>query len=1111
VTSSPRCPEPERQGLAPDPRGPEVRRLHDLAEACARDVSRQSEAVVYSREAHRLAPQDPWLCAHYGRDLIYAGHVEQGIVALEAAARLDPNDACLQLNCLGFRHYLPSFDREGSFRAYCAWGERFASLAQGQPCHRNSPDPDRRLRIGYVSPGFCTHSIARTFEPILDAHDRGCVEVFGYGNVPSPDDVTERFTAQLDRYRDIHGQTAQAIADQIRADEVDLLVGVGGHCTGNRLDVLALRPAPVQVDLGSVSTTGIRDIEYRITDAILDPPETQSWYVERLVPLAGGFVSYRPPLTSPAVEPLPFQSRGFITWGSFNNHIKINDAILNLWSQVLARVAGSRLVLKFPSALDPGLQQHYRGAFESRGVAADRISFIGERPHFEHLRSLGQVDVALDTFPFNGCVTTLEGLWMGVPIVSLAGQTYVSRVGLDILTRLGLEAFAARTPDEFVAKACAAASRPESLAALRRGLRERMLASGVCDPGRFSRELEEAYRWMWRARCEGQSRDRGPSKTAPARPASLGRAGGPSGLSDLGLREGRLSLTAESVPACLLEVNQKVCAGQIDQARQVLDGRLQEVEASLAGTPERTDVMFILAKLLADCGRAGPAEVWLRRVALAQPHAQVWDQLARLCFCSETRWTEGAEFSRRAWEAMPEDVPLALHWAWSLVRTGQLDRGLEVLANLAAAHPQSSEALTTWLWFQHYADHSRRQISDGYRRWAARFAPLDLACSEHANDPDPDRRLRIGYVSGDFRTHATAYATELILAGHEPRQVEVFGYGNVACPDAVTARFVSRFDHYRNIRGHVARDVADQIRQDRIDVLIGIGGHVTDSRMDVLALKPAPVQGDLGGISTTGMSQVDFRVTDAILDPADALDAYVEESIYLPGGLACFQPPSVSPPPGPLPALTHGRPTFGSVNSNPKINSGCIALWARVLRETPGSSLILKFNGGADADVRALYVRQFEAHGVDGRRIEVIGQLPFPEYLAIFQRMDLLLDTHPYNGCITTLEGLWMGVPIVTLTGQTYVSRVGLSILSRLGLEVFAAQGQDEYVAKAAAFAAQPAELALIRRSLRSMMLAGPLCDPARMGRELEQAYRSAWQHWCLQRQTAAAAGRVGS
>jgi protein O-GlcNAc transferase len=273
-----------------------------------------------------------------------------------------------------------------------------------------------------------------------------------------------------------------------------------------------------------------------------------------------------------------------------------------------------------------------------------------------------------------------------------------------------------------------------------------------------------------------------------------------------------------------------------------------------------------------------------------------------------------------------------------------------------------------------------------------------------------------------------------------------------------------------------------------------------------LALKPAPVQGDFGGISTTGMPQVDFRVTDRVIDPPESLGSYVEQSIYLPGGLACFRPPAESPAVGPLPALQRGTPTFGSVNSNPKINAGCIGLWARVLCQVPGSRMILKLDGGGDAGVRSTFLRQFESHGVEPGRVEVVGTMPYQDYLGLYHRIDLLLDATPYNGCITTLEGLWMGVPIVTLTAQTYVSRVGLSILTRLGLEIFAAATADEVVAKAAAFASQPAELAQIRRSLRSLMLASPLCDPRRMGRELEQAYRSAWQHWCRQRQTAGVA-----
>lgn len=498
----------------PSSRGGErVSHLHDLAEACAADLSRLSEAVVYSGKAHELAPMDAWLCAYYGRDLVYAGRVEEGIAAMDKAVRLDPNDARLQLNPLWFRHYVLGCDRLAFFHAFRAWGQRFIPRSTRLQTYMNLPNPDRRIRVGYISPDLCTHSVAHTFEPVLDGHDRTQVEVFGYGSVAHPDAVTERLKVKFDLYRDILGQTSRSVADQIRADQVDILVALAGHCTGNRMAVLVHEPAPIQVDLGSISTTGMDQIGYRITDAILDPPETQSCYVEQLVHLPGGFVSYRPPLESPLVEPLPAASKGFITFGSFNNHIKINDTAVRLWSEVLRRVPRSRMVLKFQAGTDPGLQDHYGRWFEQYGVARDRLSIIGGAPHFEHLRRLGQVDLALDTYPFNGCVTTLEGLWMGVPIVTLTGHTYVAQVGQDILSRLGLKFFVARTPDEYVDKACAAVFQLEPLASIRGRLREMMLASPLCDPNRFTRELEQAFRTMWRTWCQRRANG---STSAPA-------------------------------------------------------------------------------------------------------------------------------------------------------------------------------------------------------------------------------------------------------------------------------------------------------------------------------------------------------------------------------------------------------------------------------------------------------------------------------------------------------------------------------------------------------------------------------------------------------------------
>jgi protein O-GlcNAc transferase len=475
--------------------------LRELAHFYAGDARQLSTALKYSQRARELAPNDVWICCSYAHDLIHAGRVDEGFEYMCGAAQAAPDDPFIQANYLWYRHYVPQQDRASFFQAYQAWARRFVPMHLCRDDHLNRPEPRRRLRIGYISPDFCGHPVASTFEPILDGHDRAQVELFGYGNVASPDDTTERLQAKLDQYRDIHGQHPEAIANLIQSDRIDILVALAGHCTGNCLTTLAYRPAPIQVDLGSISTTGMEQIDYRITDEVLDPPDTQAFYVERLVYIPSGFVSFRPPKESPLVEPLPAHSQGGVTFGSFNNHVKINDFTLRLWCRVLNSVPHSQMILKFKAGHDPGVQAFFHERFAHYGVSPDRIHVKGIVPHFEHLRLLSQVDIALDTFPFNGCVTTLESLWMGVPILTLSGTSYVSQVGRNVMTQLGLETFVTRHPDKFVAKARSFAAQPEALASISHALRSLMLDSPLCRPGRLAQELESAYRRMWQTWC----------------------------------------------------------------------------------------------------------------------------------------------------------------------------------------------------------------------------------------------------------------------------------------------------------------------------------------------------------------------------------------------------------------------------------------------------------------------------------------------------------------------------------------------------------------------------------------------------------------------------------
>jgi len=477
---------------------------HEHACACALDKIRLSEAAHYSRLAVQAAPDNALYYAFLGRDLVQVGRIHEGVAMLRRAVQMAPDNRDVRASYLWYLSYLPDQSPERIFQAYRQWAADFTPAHRARIAHERVLDPERRLRIGYISPDFRRHSVAYSFEPVLDGHDRHQVEIFGYGNIEHEDDTTRILKAKFDTYRGIWGLSPEQLARQIELDSIDILVELAGHCTNNSLPAMAFKPAPIQVDLGGITTTGMQQIDYRITDAILDPPGTQAFYTETLISIASGFVSYRPPGESPMVEPLPAYENGHITFGSYNNCIKIDDATVTLWARILKACPNAVFVFKCFAVGDPGIRDHYLALFEGLGVNRKRIRFWGEMPLYEHLGSLGRIDIALDAFPFNGCMTTLEGLWMGVPMLTLSGQTYVARVGQDIMTQLGLEILVAHDRDEYVAKAVSFARQWDELACIRAGLRTLMLNSSLCRPDRMANELEIAYRKMWRDWVQGQ-------------------------------------------------------------------------------------------------------------------------------------------------------------------------------------------------------------------------------------------------------------------------------------------------------------------------------------------------------------------------------------------------------------------------------------------------------------------------------------------------------------------------------------------------------------------------------------------------------------------------------
>ncbi|MES1207363.1 MAG: tetratricopeptide repeat protein, partial [Pseudomonadota bacterium] len=390
-----------------------------------------------------------------------------------------------------------------------AWASRFAQTVDPGRLDRfvgRDASPERRLRMGYVSPDFRSHSVASFLEPLLAAHDRAQFEVICYSDAVA-DAVTQRIrdVARPDIWVETRELTHEALAERIGNDQVDVLIDLSGHTGGNRLLTFARRPAPVQVTYcGYPATTGLAAIGWRLTDAIADPEaEANTHAVERLWRLPRGFLCFRPDPEADAVAPLPAWTRGGVTFGSFNNLAKIDDDVVALWADILRDTPDSRILLKARALSDDDCGRRVRDRFAARGIDGARVEIApyAATPR-DHLALYARVDIGLDPFPYNGTTTTCEALWMGVPVVTLRGRAHAGRVGASILSRIGGDAWIADTLESYRRIAVELAGDRDTLAGIREGLRDHVAASPLVDAAVIARDIESAYRQMWRLWCE---------------------------------------------------------------------------------------------------------------------------------------------------------------------------------------------------------------------------------------------------------------------------------------------------------------------------------------------------------------------------------------------------------------------------------------------------------------------------------------------------------------------------------------------------------------------------------------------------------------------------------
>jgi predicted O-linked N-acetylglucosamine transferase (SPINDLY family) len=1169
------------------------------------ELGQLDAAMASYRRALEIDPDFAPAHINQGCALEDLWQLDDAVASFRRALQIDPDSMAVRSSLLSLQHYLLDVPSERLLVEARQFGDLVARQGRVYTDWANTPDPERCLRIGLVSPDFIHHPVGHFLESILAAlkfNAAGRLEVVGYTINTHTDEVTERIKASCHTWRLVAGVPDESLARRIRDDGIDVLIDLSGHTAHNRLSLFAWKPAPVQVSwLGYAATTGVAAMDYLIADPWTLPESEEAYFTEKIWRLPETRLCFTAPDVDIDVSPLPALTNGHVMFACFQNPNKINDAVVALWARVMNAVPGSCLFFKTKQLDKAEVRQDTTERFTAHGIDAGRLIFEGFSPRAEYLAAYRRVDIVLDTFPFPGGTTTVESLWMGVPVLTMAGTSFLSRQGVGLLMNAGLPDWVAADADDFVVRAVSHAGDLPRLATLRKGLRQQVLNSPIFDASRFAGHFEAALRGMWRTWCssrhvpashqlpqveidqlvgmftvgryqELEARTRllidqdpdlgiawkflgaslqvqGKDSLPALRRAAEILAGDTEAHNNLGI-----ALIAHGdIDAAIASFHRAIgidpdYAGAHSSLGAILNvlGRPEEAASSLRRAlecnPDFAQAHSNLGKTLQDLGRREEAVTSYRRALQINPydaatHSYLGNVLADLGLLDEAVASYGRalqidpEFDeahsnlgvalhsrgqldeavtsyRRALEINPRFASAHNNLALALIDRGDVDSAIASFHSALEIKPDLIDAHSNLLFTQHYLpDQSVEAMLAQARRYADIVGRQARQYTEWPNIPADDRRLRVGLVSGDLREHPVGHFIEGVLSAlclNSSERLSLIGYANQSLADELTERIKAGCDIWRSVAGISDEILARQIRDDGIDILIDLSGHTGHNRLPLFAWKPAPVQVSwLGYFATTGLRAMDYLIADPWTLPESEDVNFTEKIWRLPETRLCFTPPKADVEVVPLPALTNGHITFGCFQTLNKINDTVVALWADVLKAIPGSGLLLKTKLYGDANVRQGLEVRFAAHGIDASRLIFEGFSPRAEYLAAYQRVDIVLDTFPFPGGTTTVESLWMGVPVLTLTGTSFLARQGVGLLMNAGLADWIASDADDYVARAVAQASDLPRLAALRKRLRQQVLNSPIFDALRFAGHFEAALRGMWTTWCDQQSDA--------
>lgn len=979
---------------------------------------------------------------------------------------------------------------------------------------------NEKIRVGFLSADFNNHATAHLLLGFFNNYSRDKFEFFTYSYGLDDKSSYRKFVEKLTKFKDISSLSNGKAADQIYSDKIDILVDLKGYTENSRLEIIAARPAPIIISwLGFPGTTGANFIDYIIADNVTIPKEHSKYYSENIITLPHTYQSTdnaQEIAVGMTKENFGMPSKGFL-FCSFNQSYKIDEKTFYSWIRILKKVPNSYLCLL---SQNKDTEINLKKMAGKNGLKSDRLIFLPNLPKNMHLARLKLCDLSLDTFICNGHTTTTDSLWAGTPVVTLLGNHFASRVSASLLIAIGMPELITKTEKEYENLAINLANNPKRFDDITHSLFAKRLSYPLFDTVRFTKNIEKSFTKIW----ERYRNNLLPGKIVIK--DEIGKDETSMTDNNLGVIYMEQKNFKEAISylekAITLNPKNALFYNNIGTAYKET-GKSKEALLNW-NKAAKLDPKFIepvsnLGIFYLDTGQVEKAmENFIKLIKLNPKDGNAHNNLG-ICYLNKNNYSEAIFYLKKAVTLNPADYAASYHLGLAYRLIDDYENSIKYLKNSLKLKPDYGPALNIyslilsqtcdWGEFKKFSEKIPPQNESPYINVArSQNQQLNLEIAKlrsneienSVSDLIPQfkylkntkrKTIKVGYLSRDFFEHATAYLILGLFENHDKNKFETYIYSYGPNDQSMyRKKFEKDVDHFVDISNMGHLDAAKKINSDGIDILIDLKGHTKDNRLEIMALKPAPIQVSyLGFPGTTGSKFIDYIITDEIVTPPTFQRYYSEKFAYMPNTYQLNYDKRI------IADINYKRSDFNlpkdafifsCFNHTSKIDPETYLSWTNILKGVPNSYLWLF---GSNQIAQNNLKKYAKIAGVDPKRIIFADFIENSKHLARIKLSDLTLDTFTYNGHTTTSDSLWAGVPVITLQGKHFASRVASSLLTAIGMPELITNSQKEYENLAIKIAKDKNKSIKLKQKLEENIKTKPLFDTKLFVKNLENLY----------------------